>query len=139
MPMLMRLVFAALGLAALAASLWLRQMNRKAASWPTTTGTILSSGLEADPHDAGSVVEITYQYSVAGRKYTASRIAYTATSDSRPAKERLVSEYPAGRVVEVYYDPAHPASAALQRDPSALWLGVAATGAAFVAIAVLVP
>jgi Protein of unknown function (DUF3592) len=139
MPFLMRVVAVVFGAAAIAAAFWLRHMNARAQAWPSTSGRIVKSILVPDPHDAGSSVEITYQFKVGDRDFTSDRVSYTAMRNDLWAKERLVARYPAGSVADVFYDPANPKHSVLIRGDSSTWLWLVATGVVFVATGAFAP
>jgi Protein of unknown function (DUF3592) len=139
MPTFFRVIVFAAGAALVAASFWLRAMNARAQSWSATRGRILKCELPPDPHDAGSSVELSYQYKVGARTFTSSRVAFAAFRNDANSKAALVARFPSGSEVEVFYDPRNPSNAVLLREPSNLWLWVTTTGAAFVGVATLVP
>lgn len=62
----------------------------------------------------------TYQYEIAGQVYRGRRIAFYRRCTGSRAQE-LVAQHPAGSEVQVYYDPAHPAEAVLDRSFPGLW------------------
>ena len=135
----MRIIFVSLGLGVLAVALWIRHMNRKAASWPGTAGKITESRLEREAHDAGSTVRIAYTYAVGERSFQSSCVSFTPKSDHLPAKEELVARYPVERSVTVYFDPSNPQRSVLERQQSAGWLALAAGGAMSIAVGLLAP
>jgi hypothetical protein len=63
----------------------------------------------------------TYRYEVGERVYRAGRIAFYRRCTGSCAQE-LVARHPAGSQVQVYYDPARPAEAVLDRSFRALWV-----------------
>ena len=70
--------------------------------------------------------EILYEFSVEGKQYTGVRrtLLTWQTSGSQPA-EAVVSNYPVGKKVTVYYDPRNPRESILIREsalPSALFV-----------------
>ncbi len=99
--------------------------GKKAASWPTTVGTIrsavvgvISMSSNNDPMSGSSNMltpVITYAYEVAGQKLECAR--FRVGVDPRfntPAKaQALVDKYPVGAPVTVHYDPSNPSLAAL--------------------------
>lgn len=139
MPFAFRVIVALLGGFAIAASLWLRRANARAQSWPSVRGRVVKSGLRPDPNDAGSSVEVHYEYKLGARSYVSSRIGFAVFRDDAPAKERLIARFPLGAEVEVFYDPANPSSSVLLREPSLLWLGASATGLVAIGFSVLAP
>jgi len=104
-----------------------RQAKRAAQAWPTTTGVVLDSFVEtATSYDSTSNAEttsftprVTYEYEVNGQRYRSDRLK---TSDGffragllPGSAEAVVARYPAGAQVFVYYNPANPHEAVLER------------------------
>lgn len=86
-----------------------------------TTGKVISSRLivHQDTPTGLAYVQprIIYEYDVAGQTYTADRFTYGAFwSADVPAMHLLVSAYPAGAVMPVFYDASHPSRSVLTRD-----------------------
>lgn len=135
MPPVLSLLLGATGLFLIVVSVWLRWQSARVGEWPQTEGVILASALVADPHDAGSSFQLQYSYQVGGVSYTSERLTFNPTSDSVDAKAARLAAYPVGRQVTVYYDPARPERAVLEREPSAGWLAAVATGGILLAVA----
>jgi hypothetical protein len=75
-------------------------------SWSTTEGTITRSGkYESEP-------DISYDYTVEGKKYTGRTCQYGALHTSERTK-KIVAQYPVGAVVKVYYSPQSPEKSVL--------------------------
>jgi hypothetical protein len=96
-----------------------RALSTSAQSWAATTGTVLKSRVEVSGGDVTSVTPyILYEYQVDGQRYEASQIragdVYMAVRKRRAAYD-LVDKYPVGAQVTVYFDPANPGMAALER------------------------
>ena len=107
---------------------FLREANASR-SWPSVQGRVQnvsvvknsSSGTQGSYHYV-----VTYAYQVDDQSYTGNRYSlgsgstaskrYPGESEARTASR---SDYPAGSMVDVYYDPADPASAVL--NPGASW------------------
>jgi len=110
-----------------------RRKLSKTRSWPSAVGTVTASGVRArkqKPGDTGytsggpEVVNdpfVDYEFEVAGRKYRGWRI----TLDEQPSQgelEAILAQFPVGASVTVYYDPADPHMAVLERDfPWWMW------------------
>jgi hypothetical protein len=104
----------------------------RARQWPTVPGRIESSGVRtfdsSSTSDGGSTTmyraEIIYSYEVAGVRYTAdkSKTGTQVSSNVRSAAERAVKGYPAGRVIDVHYNPDNPADAAVDPRSGLIWL-----------------
>jgi uncharacterized protein DUF3592 len=100
-----------------------RKQADESASWQSTHGTVTGSSLGQSTNysDSGPTVSyfpiVRYSYSVVGQPYTGERIAFgLGESSSRSAKaQKMLDGYPVGRPVTVYYDPANPAQAVLER------------------------
>jgi len=106
-----------------------------AQTWPHVNGTIAESGIQTlltrsstsvtyEPWRSVFRSRIVYSYNVAGQPYSADRVAFGAVvTSSLPA---LISgrprRYPQNGKVDVYYDPANPASAVLERRVGGLWI-----------------
>ncbi|EJN13030.1 Protein of unknown function (DUF3592) [Bradyrhizobium sp. YR681] len=107
---------------------------REARSWPQTPGKVVTSIAELrevrvsdDEREGGYRMEsrnfanVTYEYSVGGRKLRCNRISIGEDLGNFQVAEKL-AKYPAGSIVTVYYNPRHPEQAVLERDlPKGLW------------------
>jgi hypothetical protein len=109
---------------------------RRASRWPATPGTITVSTVNASknkPGDPGydfSDTEVTnqpfveYEYKVDRRKLRGNRITI-GEKISGFELESTLARYPVGATVTVYYDPANPKNAVLERDlPKIVFAGV---------------
>jgi hypothetical protein len=106
---------------------------QSARKWVATRGTVTKSRVrshrdsskQSDGYDAEPLV--TYEYDVDGEHYRASRISFGEIKGE--AVQPTLDKYPVGEPVQIYYDPADPHQAVLERDaPIAgrtLWLYVA--------------
>jgi hypothetical protein len=101
---------------------------RQARSWPETTGTVLVSRVQATkktPGDpgynttSGSNISneplVEYEYQVGNRNYRCRRITI-GEKTSEYEIEEILARYPVGAIVTVYYNPANPQKAVLERD-----------------------
>ena len=103
---------------------------RKAAQWSKTSGRIVRSreGFDLVQRDREKmpvnerIADIVYEYQVAGRTYRAKRITFAEITgpDEVPG---LLAGYPEGKLVDVYYDPAQPGEAVLDRTMDGLARG----------------
>lgn len=107
---------------------------REARSWPQAPGKVVRSVAEVrevrmsdDGREEGYRLEsrnfanVTYEYSVGGRKLCCSRISIGEDLGNFEVAAKL-AKYPAGSIVTVYYNPRHPDQAVLERDlPKGLW------------------
>jgi hypothetical protein len=117
---------------------------REARSWPQAAGKVVTSVAELrevrvsdDEREDGYRMEsrnfanVTYEYSVGGRKLGNNRISIGEDLGNFQVAEKL-AKYPAGSIVTVYYNPRHHDQAVLERDlPKGLW-GCLGIGSAIV-------
>lgn len=123
----------------MAASLWLRMMNARAQAWPSTLGRVIKSELVPDPHDNETNVAVIYEFTVGGRTFTSTRIAFAGMRNDSQSQANLIARFPVGSEVDVYFDPINPTSSALIRSPSNLWQWGVATSLLLAAVAILAP
>ncbi|MGQ9889828.1 MAG: DUF3592 domain-containing protein [Aggregatilineales bacterium] len=96
------------------------------AKWKTAQGRILESEIEEykdSDGDRAYRARVRYVYRVNGRTYAGStpyRHSW-ATEGPRHKAERFVQEYPAGKLVEVYYNAAQPERSFLVNNANS-WL-----------------
>ncbi|TPQ39336.1 DUF3592 domain-containing protein [Bradyrhizobium guangdongense] len=107
---------------------------REASRWPKTMGKVVTSVAEArevrvsdSDREEGYRMEsrnfanVTYEYTVFGRKQRCNRISIGEDLGNVEVAQTL-RKYPVGSVVTVYYHPRHPERAVLERDmPKGLW------------------
>lgn len=92
-----------------------------AKTWPSTTGVVIRSMVDASGGRTTSFfANVMYEYEVNGMTYQGNVLRagdqfIRKTSRTMGTAQAKVDEYPAGRQVTVYYDPANPANAALER------------------------
>lgn len=119
----------------------LRQLisRQRSKSWSVAPGRITMSGITTEVQtetdgDNGPRqttmygVNLAYTYAVGGNDLTGTRVDWVdgiKTSYPGPAR-KLVEKYPVGQLVNVYYDPADPATAMLEpwRMRGILFLGL---------------
>lgn len=95
-------------------------MQRAAAAWAQTAGTVLSTTIQVRRvgQSRSETPVVIYSYQVDGRPYQSYRVrAGDETGRIRVIGDasRTLERYPVGSNVTVYYDPADPANAALER------------------------
>jgi hypothetical protein len=118
---------------------------RRAQLWLTTAGTVVTSTVASrilSPSDPGynpgdtnvtNEPRVEYEYTVAGKKYRGRRIDLGEKTSSYEL-ESILDRYPLGMAVTVYYDPADPNTAVLDRD-MAWWVWAVGGGCVVLAIA----
>lgn len=124
-------MFPTLILVAMAMKWWdIRQASR----WPSTRGKVVTNMIESiknrpgDPgynfHDTEvtNLPLVEYEYHVGGKQYRGKRITIGEKTSGYEIEE-ILDRYPVGTEVTVYYDPADPQKAVLERDfPRWVWL-----------------
>ncbi len=98
-------------------------LQRASRHWPSIQGDVVSATIRDMPTTTSRgetqtsyLPKIEYAYSVRGRRYTASRIAFGGQRmlPSREEADVVTNKYPEGGHVQVYYDPASPGTAVLE-------------------------
>jgi len=79
------------------------------ANWPTVEGAVTNW----HPGARSSTVSIYYKYEVDGRTYHGDRVSYRPFSGLF-SSQKLLKEYPEGKVVTVHYNPDNPEVAILE-------------------------
>jgi hypothetical protein len=97
-----------------------RQKVKASQAWPSTPGRIVGSGVEVSSGSEGGNVYravVTYRYQVGGQVFQNNRRVFgdTVSSSNRGAAERTAARFVAGSSVPVYYNPANPQDAVLER------------------------
>src|SRR4051794_12497911 len=118
---------------------------RRARLWSSTDGKVLVSTVVArrkspgDPGYADTDTEITneprveYEYRVDKKKYRGHKIDLGEKTSSYEL-EKILDRYPVGAAVTVYYDPADPNRAVLDRE-FPWWMWAAGSGCVVAAVA----
>lgn len=107
-----------------------------AAGWQAAPGRILESRVVSRTrHAAGKILHshyphVVYEYAVGSQRYVGERLAFGHAVGLGVAAwvQRRLAKYPAGAACTVYYDPADPAEAVLERRTAAnpiLWVAIA--------------
>ena len=102
---------------------FMRRRMATVSQWPSTMGTVIASYLERRSSSDGSTnyPVVQYSYQVGGRTYQSSKLAPGPEVGGTGAG-KVVTRYPAGAQVMVFYDPNNPAEAVLERKAPAQWL-----------------
>ena len=93
-------------------------------NWPSADGRItissVSENYDSDDNSVTYGAKMAYNYTVNGLPYTGGTVAFGDYSSSDPSHAGgIVSRYPVGKSVKVYYDPSDPKMSAL--EPGAGW------------------
>src|SRR5262245_35422989 len=110
-----------IGIILLATIVKLRQ-QKIASKWPQTSGQVVQSKIEAREKrnmDGGTTTGnyplVVYEYEIEGKKYTCKKISVGEEAADFMVQE-TIAKYPVGMTVPVYYNPANPREAVLERD-----------------------
>lgn len=101
----------------------LDELSRDSNDWPSVPGLVTRSGLESHRNHVGARkrtefdVDVSYEYVVGDTVYRNDVVRFDQGELSTNRKELLVSSYPVGRRVEVFYDPDEPDQSVLVRGP----------------------
>ncbi|MDP3696713.1 MAG: DUF3592 domain-containing protein [Candidatus Taylorbacteria bacterium] len=93
-------------------------------NWPSADGRItisdVSKNYDSEDDSVTYGAKITYNYTVNGITYMGGTVTFGEYSSSDPSHAGgIVSRYPVGKSVKVYYDPKDPKTSAL--EPGAGW------------------
>jgi hypothetical protein len=109
--------------------IWMSIVNGRKAkesmSWPSVPGAVISSVLVTDTvGDIASFTPVvTYNYIVNGQVLQSDRVRFSSTRS-----KRILTKYPKGSTVQVFYDPQRPSTAVLEKGGSTrvmMFVGVA--------------
>lgn len=107
----------------------------QANSWPSTMGTILMSMVQwrasgSNSTSGANYPVVMYSYQAMGQAYQGNKVAPGPEVGGMGAN-KVVARYPMGAQVTVYYNPANPSEALLERDTpgfvKVLWISLVAT------------
>ncbi len=119
---LVSLVFIAIGLGLLYYARGLSAKAQQSLSWPSTEGVIAHSAVLLQMQQTSNSnntptykADVAYRYKVRGSDYSSDRITLADFSSSGGRAQSIVNRYPDGAPVSVYYNPADPSDAVLER------------------------
>jgi hypothetical protein len=105
---------------------------RRVKRWPTVPGRVLHSGAESRRVRSQSgyttmyYPQVVYEYSVNGQRYHGTRVSAgteVGRGRGRNVQAQTQKKYPAGAVVQVYYNPTNPQETALEaKSPNVIVL-----------------
>jgi hypothetical protein len=110
-------VFYAVGLAILGGALWSARRSSLVAGWPATPGKVAACSLESKSDSEGGTtyeVKVKYDYSVQGKPFTGTRLAFGyAASSGQAAHQQICDKLQHSTSVDVRYDPNDPSVSTL--------------------------
>jgi hypothetical protein len=106
-----------IGVAAMCYALVLWWRLRRCSTWPSTDGTIVRSDKVVTRHNFQKIEKVIIRYSYfAGCRYESETVKVGGFMHLRKRDENaLLSRYPLGAKVQVFYDPYRPKVACLER------------------------
>lgn len=92
--------------------------NRAARFWPGVLGEVVGRDVNRESSEGVSYTEIKvrFEYTVDGQLYTGTNRYVTDYATESPAATQALSKTTAGSAIEVYYDPAKPHIARVERE-----------------------
>jgi len=135
-------ICAVVGVGIIAYSLVQRSRLRASQAWPVATGTITKAVLEehGSSDSAEYSVSVLYEYEVNGVRYTGRRVGFGRRGYARKKNAQAqLDRYPLNSSVMVFFNPAKPEEAVLEREApfTTLYLIVGVVSLAFVVVMVL--
>lgn len=111
------LVFLAIGVVVVGFWYWLRLRIKRTMTWEQTSGSVIESRLEQSGvgEDTEVNAHLVYSYTVNGIPLRSSSVNVIGFRTAFG----IVRKYPVGKAVDVYFDPANPGSAVLERGSRA--------------------
>ena len=107
----------------LAIIFFIRRRMATVSQWPSTMGTVMMSRVEqrstSDGYTDYPVVQ--YSYQIGGQPYQGMKLAPGPEVGGTGAG-KVVSKYPSGAQVMVFYNPQNPSEAVLERKAPAQWI-----------------
>ena len=106
-------------------SLWgykILEDAQKSEDWPTVEGRVMSSKLKSHNNSRWNSitysVQILFKYTVQDKVYLSDKFSFEQTrSKDLTSVRRIVDGYPAGKYVQLFYDPDNPGVAVLDPRP----------------------
>jgi len=100
-------------------------------TWPSVPGEVTFSGMITDATDRETFYpSVTYGYVVNGQKFQSSQVGFSGIKS-----KKILTKYPKGSRVDVFFDPSKPSTAVLERGGSSkagMFVGVAVIAASLV-------
>ena len=102
---------------------FMRRRMAAVSQWPATMGNVMMSTIERRSSEDGytDYPVVQYSYQVGGQAYESYKLAPGPEVGGTGAR-KVISKYPVGAQVMVFYDPQNPAEAVLERKAPAQWL-----------------
>jgi hypothetical protein len=89
--------------------------SHKTRTWPSVTGTIVTSNIATDADDL--LPDIRFSYNIADRHYVKSLEFPGGTTPTQELSQQYIERFPQGASVAVHYNPDRPDQATLEPGP----------------------
>jgi hypothetical protein len=96
--------------------------SRKAASWPSTVGTIRKAEIyreqstDYESTSASLGVRVKYTFQASGQQHVGKRIRFdNVLYATNKQAQKALEDYPIGKPVQVFFDPQNPDNCVLQK------------------------
>lgn len=118
------LLFIGIGAFLIFKSIQERKKADASQSWHSTSGQILEARVDRSTHTDSDgdtsnsyTPKVEYSYEIAGASYHGKKISFGLAQgyNSAHKAQEIIARYPLSRQVIVYYDPANPSDAVLER------------------------
>jgi hypothetical protein len=134
------LILSVVGLFVLGSALRSKRLANASQNWQGTQGRVVDSRVDkrsstdSDGHTSTSYEAIVlYKYSAMGKDYTGDRVAFGVKNTNPGPANEVIKRYPVDTQVMVYYNPAKPAEAVLERSSNSGWMQILIGVALFIA------
>jgi len=99
----------------LAAVFYTWYASRLVRDWPSTTGKVTSSRVVSN-YSMRGLPRVTYTYEVDGKRHTGFRVSPGGAVTGGTYTQGILTSFPEGKDVTVYYNPANPSQAFLDKN-----------------------
>lgn len=124
-----------------AGGVWLAwQQHQRLTAYQPASATVLSTGVVTNQDNQGQRTErpsVRYAYQVNGHSYSSNVVTPFNESHSGDWAHRVAAPYHPGETITIYYDPANPAHAYIERTWSVLPWALVAGSSLFLCISVI--
>jgi Protein of unknown function (DUF3592) len=110
-----QLAMAAFGFGAVVGSVVLGSTIRRAAKWPSVVGEVVRLNRTAETDPRNRPARVAYRYVVEGKALESEQFSLDPLSRIFSTRDALLTSYPVGRPVRVFYDPVRPEFAIVER------------------------
>lgn len=89
-------------------------LSSQAKHWPSIEGVVTASSVYGTPGKGrGAHPEIHYQFQLNGQSYAGDKLDFGGDNNYGKNPQPFVAQYPAGKLIKIYYDPDNPENSVL--------------------------